>query len=1430
MKFKYYCCIILTFLITTLTAEASTVLHARTLNANNGLPSNTVRCMFEDSQGFLWFGTINGLSRYDGNSFLNLQTGNNTATDLRKGSIQLADNRIYQLWEDKHDCLWIKTMAEHFSCFDLQRARFVDYTGNGQLRQNYSDLFVASNGDVWLWQNGNGAIRCTMDKERNFNTMTYKTAYGNLPDNHVTFITEDKEGHIWIGTTKGLTKISNGKSQIINRQHAFKAAFNYKDITWFITTDGIIYKLKNTGSLITAGVIPGHGAQVTGIVTVPTRCIVLTSKGGYAFTPSNKQVTPDKDFANVKNGNTYIDNKGKCWVFNHSGIFYRVQDDGEVKVLSLIPKGKMQFIDFERYDVEEASNGTIWISTYGNGLFAYHPQTDDLEHFTASLNEQELISSDFLLGVLEDRSGGIWISTEYSGLSRLTIDNSGTTQVFPTSPSLLDRSNTIRVLAKMRNGDILVGTRKGGLFTYDASFNRKSNNRDLTTSIYAIATDKQRRTWWGTRGDGLNIGGKWYNHSDKDPSSLSYDHIFSLHCDRKGRMWVGTFGGGLDLAVPRQDGSYKFRHFLTAQYGNRMVRYITEDSKGNLWVATGEGLIIFNPDKMAADPKAYHVFSYTNGMFCSNEIRCIFRDSKGRMWVGTVGGGLTLCELSADNKALKYTQYTTQQGLVNDVIQSIQEDKYGHLWVATEYGISRFTPDGAAFENHFFASETLGNAYSENCACTLDDGRLLFGTNYGIMVIDPDRFKDTLAASPVTLTALYVNGTRARSDAEDSPLDKALSYSKEIHLKSYQNSIRIMFSTLNYSDKSPKYKFYLENYDKDWNAPTSLNFADYKYLSPGTYILHVKASNGAGVWNEQETTLRIVVAPPFYASVWAFLIYIIIAGAAAWMGFRIFRNFIRLRNRINVEKGLTEYKLVFFTNISHEFRTPLTLMEGSLERLQRIPDLPLSVRHPLHGLEKSMNRMLRLVNQLMEFRKMQHGKLALSLEETDVIAFLCNIFQDFKEAATQKQMQYNFISTVPSYTMFIDKEKLDKIVYNILSNAFKYTPSKGKIQLTIHIDEDDKQQLRIEVADTGVGIPKDKQKELFKRFMQSSFSGNSIGIGLHLTHELVLIHKGSITYRENEGGGSVFTVCIPTDKSIYKPGDFLVEGNVLLKEQHEEEKEQYKQVMPYTEDNTSTTPMNKQKLLIIEDNEDIRQFLKEEIGHYFIVETAVDGTEGLEKAKEYDPDLIVSDVLMPGIDGFEVTRRLKTDIKTSHIPIILLTALSSENKHLEGIEAGADAYIPKPFSIKLLMARIFHLLEQREKLRKKFSTEPATPQITLCASDRDKEFVDRLAVILNNNMADPNFTVDKFAQLMKFGRTVFYKKIRGVTGYSPNEYLRIMRMKKAAELLLSPENYTVAEVAYKVGINDPFYFSKCFKAQFGISPSVYQKGEAKGND
>ena len=1398
-------------------------LRSKQMRTSDGLPNNSVRYLYQDSKGFLWLATLNGLSRYDGNSFL-------TFRPEIGDKVSLADNRIYDLTEDKNDFLWISTTPELFSCYDLQRACFVDYTGSGALEKNYSSIFVAANGDVWLRHSGNGCLRMVHQKDRQMVSTEFKTERGNLPDNRVQFVNEDAGGRIWIGTQRGLVSVSDGQYKVEDRLLHFTSSLAFKNDMYFLTADGDIYcyqttkqKLTKVGSL---SAVAGKTSP-TGNFLLNDKWVILTNTGVFNYDFNTRKISVDSGL-NIRNGEVICDNHGDFWIYNHTGcVTYILAKNGARKEFQLIPEDKLGYIDYERYHIVHDSRGIIWISTYGNGLFAYDTTEDKLEHFLANINDQSHISSDFLLYVMEDRAGGIWVSSEYSGLSRISVLNEGTSRIYPESRELFDRSNTIRMLTKMPDGDIWVGTRKGGLYTFDSNLHSKMSNQYFHSNIYAIAEDNQGEMWVGTRGNGLKVGDSWYRNEVSDPASLSENNVFSLFRDRKDRMWIGTFGGGLELAEPTTDGKYKFRHFLQQKFGLRMVRVIEEDDNGMIWVGTSEGVCIFHPDSLIADSDDYHLFNYTNGTFCSNEIRCIYRDTKGRMWVGTSGSGLNLCEPEDNYRSLKYEHYGTSEGLVNDVIQSILGDNNGNLWVATEYGISKFNPTNHSFENYFFSSYTLGNVYSENSACVGVDGKLLFGTNYGLLVIDPDKIQDSETFSPVVFTDLHVNGTQINPTMEDSPLKQSLAYSDEITLKYFQNSFLIDFSTFDYSDSGrTKYMYWLENYDKGWSTPSPLNFASFKYLNPGTYVLHVKSCNGAGVWNESETTLKIVIVPPFWKTNWAMLGYVLLLIVTLYFTFRIVRNFNSLRNRINVEKQLTEYKLVFFTNISHEFRTPLTLIQGALEKIQRVADIPRDLIHPLKTMDKSTQRMLRLINQLLEFRKMQNNKLALSLEETDVIAFLYEIFLSFGDVAEQKNMNFRFIPSIPSYKMFLDKGNLDKVTYNLLSNAFKYTPSNGTIILSVTVDEV-KKTLQIQVADTGVGIPKEKQNELFKRFMQSSFSGDSIGVGLHLSYELVQVHKGTIEYKDNDGGGSVFTVCIPTDKSVYSEKDFLIPGNVLLKEAGGQAHHLLELSEELPEPEKIAEPLNKRKVLIIEDDNDIREFLKEEVGVYFEVEVAADGTSGFEKARTYDADLIICDVLMPGMTGFEVTKKLKSDFATSHIPIILLTALNSPEKHLEGIEAGADAYIAKPFSIKLLLARVFRLIEQRDKLREKFSSEPGIVRAAVCSTDRDKEFADRLAVVLEQNLSRPEFSIDEFAQLMKLGRTVFYRKLRGVTGYSPNEYLRVVRMKKAAELLLSGENLTVAEVAYKVGISDPFYFSKCFKTQFGVAPSVYQRGEMK---
>lgn len=1384
--------------------------HSKHLTMSDGLSNNTVRYIYQDSKGFMWLSTLGGLSRYDGTNFV-------TYRPVEGQPLSLADLRVAGLDEDANGLLWIYTSPEIYSCYDLKKATFVDYTGCGEYRQNYSGRLVNARGDTWLWHEGNGCRRVQY-RDGAFSSQVFRTEKGNLSNNTVNFVHEGAEGVMWVGTDAGLNRIEDGVSSTVLSAGDFYAAFTYLQRDYFVTTDNKMYTYAASSPVCTPLVFSttlfdGAPVSLTGQMALSDKWVLFTDRGGYVFHPATRTVTVDPQL-DIKGGMSLEDNKGDFWVYNHSGyVRYVDARTGDIRTFQLIPPDMVSRIDYERYHVVHDERGLVWISTYGNGLFVYDTRTQQMEHYLSTIEGYSHLSSDFLLFVAQDRSGGIWVSCEYSGLSYLTILDEGMYRIFPEDKSLADRSNTVRMLSRMNHGDIWAGTRKGGLYVYDSLLRPKSPAQMYESNIYASLEDTAGRVWLGSRGSGLCIGDQWYVNDPQDAQSLASDQIFALHKDHKGRMWVGTFGGGLDLAVLK-NGQYTFTHFLNGLYSQRQIRVIRQDSRDMMWVGTSNGVYVFHPDSLIANPDQYYLYNYSNGKLRSNEVKCMLLDSKNRMWVSTSSMGFSLCENQEDYQNLVFEHFDSGQGLVNDMVQSIIEDDQGDIWLSTEYGISCFHPQDKSFDNFFLSTYTLGNVYSENSALKNFNGELLFGSNYGLVVLDPLQIQKNQTVSPVSFTNLKINGLDIEPNVMDSPLTQALAYTSDITLKFFQNSFAIDFSNFEFSGLgTTRYTYKLDHYEDDWSVPSSLNVAAYKNIPPGSYRLLVRACNSAGVWSLQDAALNVMVRPPFFRTPFAISLYILLCLMLMVVAFFILRNFNQLRTKIEVEKQLTDYKLVFFTNISHEFRTPLTLIKGAIDRIQEVDNPPKEFAQPLKIMERNTDRLLRLINQLLEFRKMQNNALTLSLEKIDVITFLYDVFLAFREKAETKNIEYAFVPSLPSYPMFIDKSNVDKVVYNLLSNAFKYTASGGKIDLLVDVNEE-LGFLKVQVVDNGIGIAKDKQGELFKRFMQSNFSSNSVGIGLHLTHELVKLHKGTIVYETHKGGGSIFTVTLPIDASVYETKDFLVQNNVILREEQVESAK----LAPPPE--LPAEPLNARHVLVVDDDDDLRLMLKEAMQVYFQVETAADGVEGLEKANTLQPDLIICDVLMPLMNGYELTSKIKSSFETSHIPVILVTALSTPENLLEGIETGADAYITKPFSMKLLIMRAFKLIEQRDKLRTKYASQPGLAPPSLSATEKDKQFIAKLNQVVEANLGNPEFSMDSFSALMGLGRTSFYKKVRGVTGYSPNEYIRLLRVKKAAELLMST-SLTVSEITYKVGFSDPFYFSKCFKTQFGVPPSQY---------
>lgn len=1397
------------------------------LTTADGLANNSVRHILQDSKGFIWMGTLNGLSRYDGNTFI-------TFRPKKDSRISLPDHRIQKLTEDKNCFLWIQTSGELVGCYDLKRDCFVDFTGCGEYMRHYWHVYFANDREVWLSGERDGCRLIRYQDDRSFKSIAFDKHNG-LRSNQINQLVKGGEGWIWMATRKGLYCWDGSSLHEVASTGNFQSIAAWNGRTYFFSSEGKFYLYdKQRGGLQEVASAKGP-FRFTDQLLLKEKWLVFTEEKTLCFRFDENALLAVSAKYDMPGANVFVDNKGDAWIHNNTGklVWIDVQSE-KVKRFSLLPDDRRNYIDTERYYVVRDSRNIIWIATYGNGLFAYDATSKELCHFdTRSGGTEGLIGSDYMQSLMVDRSGNIWTSGEYAGVSMLEVLSEGTLRLFPGGERNFSRSNAVRMISKLQSGEMVVCTRDGGMYVYDSRLEHVKEKNVYDSNIYSVAVDSAGVQWYASRTKGLKVGDRLYLHDSSDSSSLGSNQVFCLLKDRKNHMWVGTFGGGLALAIPgEKENEYTFRHFFTSNYAQKQIRTICEDSNGWIWIGTSGGVYVFDPERLIKDSDAYYAYTFEKGLLRSDEVRSIMSDGKGHVFIGESGFGFSVCSIDGRDYAnLDFKRYGENNGLVSGMVQAFAPDHMGNVWITTEYGVSCFNPTKETFENYYFSASMLGDAYCENCCAVLDDGRLVFGTNYGLTIIDPRFVRHPYDNVTVTFTGLHLNGILTSPNDPDSPLVSSLAYSSDIRLAYYQNSFVVDFSTFNYSKPSGgKFSYMLENYDKRWSVPTALNFAAYKNLSPGTYFLHVKASNESGVWGQGESVLKIVVETPLWRTWWAYLLYFIALCAILYWVFCSVRDRNNLRNKIKVEEQLTEYKLVFFTNISHEFRTPLTLIQGALEKIHKLGCVPKEMAYSVKVMDKSTARLLRLINQLLEFRKMQNNKLALSLEETDVIAFLYEIYLSFKDAAESKKMDFRFISSVPSYRMYIDKGNIDKVAYNIVSNAFKYTPSGGRIEFVVTVDEA-AGKLSIKVSDTGVGVPKEKQGELFKRFMQSSFSRNSVGVGLHLTNELVNVHKGTISFAENPGGGSIFTVTLPLDKSVYEEKDFLIANNVLLQEEEKAERHLADIVLKdesLEDGELPVVPLNKWKVLVVEDDNDVREFLKAEMEKYFELSVAADGESGLEYARNFDVDLIISDVLMPGCSGFELTKRLKNDFNTSHIPVILLTALDSEENHLKGVECGADAYIVKPFSVRLLLTRALKLIEQREKLKEKFAHDPNQTRPAVYSSDKDKTFVEKMFRVVQSQMENPQFTVDEFASMMGVGRSVFYRKVRGLTGYSPNEYIRVMRMKKAAELLVSAENLTVAQISYMVGINDPFYFSKCFKSQFGITPSAYQKGDHAG--
>lgn len=1346
---------------------------AKRVTIQEGLPSNVVSDMQQDQKGFLWFSTHNGLARYDGNVVTTYLDNDSTGISALIGRTKKA------LEDVTYKKLWVYSSSERLTCLNMVDGEVEKYCQEIE-KLHFTKWKLVCDGMFWLWGAKDGAM---LVDYRSGSFLTRRFSQAEIGSSRVPLIDSLDKDNVVLCTTDKVFLYSEGRLSCIAKGMRMSRTRPFHHKMLMVSEKGDVYVLRQGKLQRFSHVAYVDGEVATGDLLLGNRWILFTNRRSFSIDVRTGKVVECEGEWLIPNGRVLTDNKGRKWIYNKTGVLRLVRQDKLVPLI-LFPQQTTNYIDHERFHIVEDNHGLIWISTYGKGLFVFNQNLTQSQHFVADKLGESPIASNYLLGIIADRHDGVWVSSEYGGVSHIQVMDKGVERIYPNGEGNMDFSNVVRMVKKMNDGTVMVGTREGSLYHYSADMSQVLGKSHFDSNVYGIVQMPNGETWIGTRGKGV-YGAKGLDFKDRN--------VFCMASDAKHRMWIGTFGKGLSLVMPRKDG-YEVKTFFADSVGLNEVRCMVIDKHGVLWCGTSGGLIRIPVDEFVKDASRY------NAYVRDYEIRDVIVDRQGRLWLSASGDGLVQVEPGDGEAEPKFHVFNTSNGLVNNLVQSVVDTPDGNLWISTQQGVTAWNARKKSFENYMFSRNPMGNVYNENSAVCLDDGRVVLGGNYGLTIIQPSRLSHVSGLTDVVFTSYP--------------------YSDEITLTYEQRSPNIHFSTLDYSDvRNVKYTYRLEGFDQAWSKPSSTPWAAYQKLPAGKYVLHVKACTSDGTWGK-ESTLVIRVKPPFYLTSWAIMIYVLLVLGVIILVVKFVHDKNVLRNRIRLEQELTRYKLVFFTNIAHEFRTPLTLMQGSLEKEKRIMKAnrwQTELEKTIRVMDKSVQRMLRLIDQLLEFRKMQAGKLKLSLQETDAVMFVKGICRMFDDAAESKEIAYSFESSEPAHAMFLDQQMIDKVVFNLLSNAFKYTPAKGTISVSLSFTD----VMTIRVADTGVGIPQEKREQLFSRFMQSSYTGESFGIGLHLTHELVRTHHGEITYQENEGGGSVFVVTIPLQKDCYEASDFLVKDSPILKadlaKQRDGQEEKTTDAVP----SAPSAPLNRRTILLIEDDNDVREFLLSELESCFDLKVASDGKAGIAMAKELDVDLIVSDVMMPGMNGFELTKRLKNSFETSHIPIILLTALSTDENVLEGTESGADAYITKPFSPQLLMARILQLLNQREILRQKFGKEPQEIRSAMLSNEQDSLFVKRLDSIVYSRLGEQDLSVDKVAGLLHLGRTIFYKKVRGTTGYTPNEYIRVIRLRKAAELLKEGEK-NVSEVAYAVGFDNPYYFSKCFKEQFGMPPSQYR--------
>lgn len=1342
------------------------------LGSDNGLSQNFISCIIQDHKGFMWFGTKDGLNRYDGHNFVIHQHDPFDSTSL-------SDNYITSLFEDSRGYIWVGTLNGGLNIFDRKTETFYQIVYESKVSDNNIPEEVKSisedkDGNIWIATRGRGIFRLSLktDNSFDFSSKNFSNQTDNpktLSSNIITTIFIDSKGILWIGTLKGLDRFNKEDESFthfkINTKN-IKAPSSYFDKNVFSITE-----------------------------------------------------TKDKNL----------------WLGTLSGLVQFNREDGSFK---LFPHHYNIF----RYgwgsilQIVEDYSGKLWLATPAE-LMRFNPFSKTYDYFKNDLMDNNSLSYNSISSLFIDRTEVLWVGTAGMGINVYDPKSSRFSTLFvKNNPTSRITGFSVRTIMQEDEDVYWISTdvlyrwnrKTGQVKSYETSSNRPDDFGNI--GPWSIIKSFDGKIWAATT-EGLYMYdssteiARQYKFNLSDSTGLPQKEVFTVFEDMNKNIWAITENYLCKLTDIDKGIFNSYRYSQVLPYNRRVRPIIYQDKSGMFWIGTRNGLLLFNEEEKTFltfknDPLRSNSLSNDNiNAICPDPIT-----PEKILWIGTAGGGLN--KLNVEEKTFKH--FTEKDGLPNNVVYGILPDKQGNLWLSTNKGLSKFNPQKNSFRNFDVNDGLQSNEFNTGAYFLSESGEMFFGGIKGLNYFHPDKVNDNLYKPQIALTNIKINDHYLSVKNDKTIFQKSISELDKIELSHDKDVITFEFTSLDYSSPSKnKFAYKLENINEDWIYAGSNRQVTFTNLPPGKYVFRVKGSNNDGIWNEDGVSLEVIIKPPWWNTWWAYFIY----GSIIVLGLYLLRRYelnrINLKNQLRIEKittdslrNLDHIKSQFFANISHEFRTPLTLILGQIESVMSTK-IDTKLNSKLQVANRNARRLLTLINQLLELSKIESGSMKLSSEQYNIVSFLKSLFYSFESLAETRKIKMKFESENENIPVVFDPDKMEKIFFNLISNAFKFTPSQGEIRVTI-IKKDG--LVEIKIKDTGKGIPEENLKFIFDRFYQVDRSNTrereGTGIGLALSKELIEMHKGKIIVSSIPGAGTEFTVTFPIGKQ---------ENEYSTKELTDALDNEFLFNDSIDSESTNTefsNPNNhldhREIILIIEDNADVRSYIREQFEEEYGILEALNGEEGISIARREIPDLIITDVMMPKMDGFQFCKAIRCDEKTSHIPIIMLTAKAGLDDKIQGLETGVDDFVTKPFSAKELKVRVKNLIYQRKELRKRFSASTIIKPSEVTVQSIDQIFLDKVFNTIEKHFENEQFSIENLADEMNMSVSQLNRKLNALIDQPPGQLIRSFRLQRAADLLRQNAG-SVAEICYRVGFNDQAYFSRAFKKQFGCSPTDYKR-------